>query len=542
MQETKKQKIIDSLMRPYRGKVLGLCCLAVFSSLMQVSFAVTTSKVVDAALAADGKLLFWSCVLLANLVVLILLHMLQSWGTSSVTDHSIACLRRTLLETITYSEESHLHGYHSGTMLSRGMEDVRTVCDGVVNAVPSIVGQITRLGASFAAVLLLYRPIAGIIALAAFVIAGIVAWLRPILKKEYARMRQSEEQVVSGMQESLQQLELIKSLSAEEQILHRFDVRLEHSLAVKKHRRYWIVGYSSLMTLVTQLGTGVLLLWGAGQVALGMLSYGALTAMLQLMSLLRGPIVGLSGLWNRLTSAEVAGERLAEMLQSTETVPELTEVGQVQSVCFENVTFAYPGDEAPVVRDYTAEFPLDLWTCITGVSGKGKTTLFKLMLGLYTPQQGQVWLQTDRGRIPCGKGTRHLFAYVPQDYALLSGTIADNLLLVAPDAAEKTRAEALGIAQADFVWGLSAGEQTPVRENNAGLSKGQLQRLAVARAILMDRPILLLDECTSALDARTEEALLEALYGLGKQAILVTHRPEAVRQFPKAKMVPMEQS
>lgn len=542
MQETKKQKMIYTLMHPYRGKVLGLCCLAALTSLVQVSFAVVTSKVVDAALGADGKLLFWSCVLAANLLVMILLHILQNWGTGSITDHSVAKLRGTLLETVTYSEEIHPHAYHSGTMLSRGMEDVRTVCDGVVSAVPAIVGQITRLAASFAAVLVLYRPIAGIIALAALVIAGIVAWLRPILKKEYARMRQSEEQVVSGMQESLQQLELIRSLGAEKQILRRFDIRLKHSLAVKKHRRYWLVGYSSLMTLVTQLGTGVLLLWGAGQVAMGMLSYGALTAMLQLMSLLRGPIVGLSGLWNRLTSAEVAGERLAEMLQSTETLPEPAEVGQVQSVIFEDITFAYPGDETPVVHNFTAEFPLDRWACITGVSGKGKTTLFKLMLGLYTPQQGQVWLQTERGRIPCGKATRHLFAYVPQDYALLSGTIEDNLLLVAPDASEKVRSEALGIAQADFVWGLSAGEQTPVRENNAGLSKGQLQRLAVARAILMDRPILLLDECTSALDAQTEEALLAALYGMGKKAILVTHRPEAVKPFPQVKMVPMEQS
>ena len=542
MQETKKQKMLFSLMRPYRGKVLWLCCLAGLTSLVQVSFAVVTSKVVDAALAADGKLLFWSCALAMNLLVMILLHILQNWGTGSITDHSVAKLRGTLLETVTYSEEIQLHAYHSGTMLSRGMEDVRTVCDGVVSAVPAIVGQITRLAASFAAVLVLYRPIAGVIALAALSIAGVVAWLRPILKKEYARMRQSEEQVVSGMQESLQQLELIRSLGAEKQILRRFGIRLKHSLAVKKHRRYWTVSYTSFMTLVSQLGTGALLLWGASQVASGMLSYGALTAMLQLMSLLRGPIVGLSGLWTRLTAAEVAGDRLAEMLRYTESAPEPVDVKEVQAVVFENVTFAYPGDETPVVRNFTAEFPLDRWACITGVSGKGKTTLFKLMLGLYTPQQGQVWLQTERGRIPCGKATRHLFAYVPQDYALLSGTIEDNLLLVAPDAAEKVRSDALSIAQADFVWGLSAGEQTPVRENNAGLSKGQLQRLAVARAILMDRPILLLDECTSALDAQTEEALLAALYAMGKKAILVTHRPEAVKPFPQVKMVPMEQS
>ena len=140
----------------------------------------------------------------------------------------------------------------------------------------------------------------------------------------------------------------------------------------------------------------------------------------------------------------------------------------------------------------------------------------------------------------CSEGTRHLFAYVPQDFALFSGTIAENLGLVC-EADYETVAKALKIAQAEFVWELTAGVNTQIRENNTGLSKGQLQRLAIARAILMDRPILLLDECTSALDGQTEENLLKALHRQEKQAILVTHRPEALHDLELIVPVSMEE-
>jgi len=203
-------------------------------------------------------------------------------------------------------------------------------------------------------------------------------------------------------------------------------------------------------------------------------------------------------------------------------------VRNVHAVVFENVTFAYPGETQPVVQAFSARFPLDGWACLTGVSGRGKTTLFKLMLGLYAPQSGRVYLQTADGEIPCSPKTRHVFAYVPQDYVLLSGTVLENLLLVAPDATKQQRKQALRLAGADFVFELPAGENTSVKENNAGLSKGQLQRLAIARALLTDRPVLLLDECTSALDSETERAVLQNLQSTGKKALLVSHHPEAL--------------
>ena len=166
--------------------------------------------------------------------------------------------------------------------------------------------------------------------------------------------------------------------------------------------------------------------------------------------------------------------------------------------------------------------------------------MFKLILGLYTPQSGCVYLETAQGNIPCSEDTRSLFAYVPQDYALFSGTVLENLQLVAPDASASQLEEALQTAQAGFVLEMPDGLRTPLGENNTGLSMGQLQRIAIARAVLMDRPVLLLDECTSALDAKTEKAVLEALKATGRQAVLVTHRPETLENISGITAVSME--
>lgn len=524
----RKQAAVRRLLQPYQSRILLLCVLAVLSALLQVGFAVLSSYVIDAALSYSPRLPLWGVLLAVDLLAVVGLHAALNWISGSTTDRCVAAMRHSLLETAAYSHDRKLHDCHSGELLSRGMEDVYTVCDGAVTILPSLVSQVARLIASLGAVLFLHPPLAVLALLAGVLLAGAVAALRPVLKDRYARMRRADEQVLSGMQENLQQLELIQSLSAQEQVLSRFAKRLKSSLKAKDSRRKWVVGYSSLLSAASRLGTGVVLLGGAGLVAGGMLSYGSLTAMVQLLHQLRSPVLGLSGLWTQLAGVEVAAERLAELTAPGDKVQQRP-VSAVHAVVFEDVSFTYPEEDTPVLEHFSARLPMEPWVCVTGVSGKGKTTLFKLMLGLYIPQHGRIYLDTEEGEIPCGPDTRHLFAYVPQDYALLSGTILENLTLVAPDADAPARAAALEAAQADFVRELAGGEQTHIGELGTGLSKGQLQRLAIARAILMDRPIFLLDECTSALDATTEEAVLAGLHALGKQAILVTHRPQSLR-------------
>ena len=527
MRKTKRIPTLRTLPKHFRGRVLGLCALTLLQSLLQVLMALLTRFVIDSALAKDGKLTLWAGILALDVLVMVAIHALHSWLSGSTIDKLSAALRKDLLRNAAYSRDLRLEQFHSGQLLSRAMEDVAVLCDGMIVALPGLVGQLSRLLAAFAAVLLISVPVALVLAAAAVVVGLLTALIRPVLKKHHRRVRAQDEQLMAVMQEDLQQLELIQSLGAQEKNLERFGKVQDKSLARKRQRRIWSVGSGSVMNVVSLLGSAGILLWGAGRVAAEAMTYGALSSMIQLFALFRGPALSLSGLWTRLAGVEVAAERLKPLLEEPEK-RQPCDVADVQQVVFENVTFCYPGDREPVLVNFSAGFPVDGWACLTGISGKGKTTLFKLILGLYAPSEGRVYLRTSQGELPCSEETRHLFAYVPQDYALFSGTVRENMRLVS-DADEETRKKALEVAQADFLWEMPQGEDTLLGENNTGLSKGQLQRLAIARAILMERRILLLDECTSALDAETEAKVLCGLHEIGKQAILVTHRPDALQ-------------
>lgn len=530
---------VTPLIRPYLGQVILLNMVTVLMAVTQVATAVITKFVIDAALTGNGQFLSWAITLCALLLGIVVLHLLSDWITGSTADRCMAQMRQAILAAASHSDGIRLQQFHSGTLLNRAMEDVRTVCSGFVSTLPTITGQITRLVGAFAAIILLYPRIAPLLLAASALIVGVTAALRPVMRRQHRQVRDTDEQVMAQLQENLQHLELVQSLQMEKQSLSRFSKWIRSSLAARRTRRIWSVSINTFLTLCSQLGTGVLLLWCALQVGKTM-TYGSLTAMLQLLSMLRSPVLGLSGIWTRISAIDVAAERLCQLLNQPEDTAEPVEISQVNAVVFQDVTFHYPGDETPVLSGFCARFPLARWACLTGISGRGKSTIFKLILGLYTPQEGCVYLETDKGNIPCGKATRHLFAYVPQDYSLFSGTIAENLLLAAPDADAARREAALQTAQAGFVQDLTEGEQTQVLENNTGLSKGQLQRVAIARAVLMDRPIFLLDECTSALDAQTENDLLAALHKLNKQAVVVTHRPDAVCAYEQVTAVTMD--
>ena len=529
---------IYPLIRPHLGAIIAMNFLTVLQSVAQIALAMVTKAVIDSALSGSGHFWYWAVALGAVLLSIVLLDAALRWFSGSTTDKCIARMRQALLAAAESSEEARLQQFHSGQLLSRSMEDVRTVCDGFVLTLPSVLGQITRLIGAFCAMFILYPAIGPLLLIACVLVVGSTALLRPIMRRQHRLVRSADEHVISGLQENLQQLELVQSLQMEKTSQKRFAGWIKQSLTARRNRRLWSVGIGTYLSTISQLGTGALLVWCALQVARNAMTYGALTAMLQLLSMLRSPVLGLSGIWTRLSAVEVAAERLCDLLDTPDGPSVQEPATQVQAIVFENVTFHYPGDETPVLDGLNLRLPLSGWTCLTGISGKGKSTMFKLILGLYQPQQGRVYLETDRGPLCCSKQTRHLFAYVPQDYSLFSGTVTENLLLAAPDATEQQRQQALHTAQADFVFQLTAGEQTLLKENT-GLSKGQLQRLAIARAILMDRPVLLLDECTSALDAQTETDLLVALSRLNKQALIVTHRPDALLNH-NTTMIPMD--
>ena len=201
-------------------------------------------------------------------------------------------------------------------------------------------------------------------------------------------------------------------------------------------------------------------------------------------------------------------------------------------ISFENVTFSYDGADRPALTNVSFHLPQGEAWALVGPSGGGKTTTIRLLLGLVRPQEGRAYLQAADGRqVEMNAGLRRYFSYVPQGNTLLSGTIADNLRMVKPDADDRQLWEALEAACAwDFVSAMDGGLNASVGEHGHGLSEGQAQRIAIARALLRDAPVLLLDEATSALDVTTERTILRNLAARypHKTCIVTTHRPTVI--------------
>ena len=192
------------------------------------------------------------------------------------------------------------------------------------------------------------------------------------------------------------------------------------------------------------------------------------------------------------------------------------------------LSFSYENQEVLKASDFSIK--KDSVCAIVGESGTGKSTLFRLLLGLYKPESGSLVFKTQNGDVPIDAAQRELFSYVPQDAMTLSGTVRENITLLSGNVSEeKIKKAAKQAVILDFINSLPQGFDTPIGERGLGLSQGQLQRIAIARALVTDSPILLLDECTSALDSETECALLNNIkHETNKTVILITHRPAAL--------------
>jgi ABC-type multidrug transport system fused ATPase/permease subunit len=260
------------------------------------------------------------------------------------------------------------------------------------------------------------------------------------------------------------------------------------------------------------------------------ITFGQMTAFLQLVFRIQGPARD----WTRLAPAFVgvftAAERLMELREAPqEQQGESVLMPSPCGVRLEAVSYTYDDGGEPVVSNLSFDFRPGTCTAVLGETGAGKTTLVRLILALIRPQQGRVEVYADGCSHVVSPLLRCNFVYVPQGNTLLSGTIRDNLLMGCPDATDDELWRVLRLVCGDFVATLPQGLDTVCTEAGGGLSEGQAQRIAIARALLRNRSIMLFDEATSALDPDTERQLLEnILSDHSKTVIFITHRPAVV--------------
>ena len=374
-------------------------------------------------------------------------------------------------------------------------------------------------------------------AVLALIVAGIIPLFVLVSRVYMNRMRtltrsvrDSDSQVQSVLQETIQHRMLIKTLEGEQPMVDR----LESTQSQLRQRVVKRTRFSVFSNLVLNIGFAfgylVAFSWAAVRMSAHTLTFGGMTAFLQLVNKIQTPARNLTRLAPAFVAVFTAAERLMELEENPlEEQGEPIPLPRPSGVRLENVSYTYPGDDQPVLDSLSFDFAPGTCTAILGETGAGKTTLVRIILALLQPDKGKAVAYGGSEQRELSPRLRCNFAYVPQGNTLMSGTLRDNLRLGKLSATDEEMYEALHLACADFVDNLAQGLDTPCSEAGGGLSEGQAQRIAIARALLRDRQVMVFDEATSALDPDTERRLLHNLLaGRRHTVIFITHRPAVI--------------
>ena len=521
-------KGMGAMLKPLRWRVavgVGIGLVRIAASL---AFVWICKRLVDIATGALDAPLGGSIGLMAGILVIqILSNVADSWWESYITVEAQNGFRHSVFSHVLRSTWNGREAFHSGDTVNRLEEDIRVVVDLLCSRLPSAIVTLCQLVAASLFLLTLSPNLSWIlIVLMVAAVLGSRLFFRT-LRRLTAAIRAKDSQVQAFMQENLLNRVVVLTLIGAERVLARLGM-LQRDVRDNTIRR---TNYNAVAR--TFMGLGFLsgyaaaFLWGVFGIRSGAVTYGMMTAFLQLVGQIQRPIAELAHHVPAFIHSLTSVERLMEL----EELP-LEEHGTpvrlegAPEITIDHLTFGYDGQTEPVFKDFSCTFKGGEMTAITGHTGIGKSTLIRLILALLRPQEGSIRV----GGVAVSPDLRGNFMYVPQGNTLLSGTIRENLKLVAPEATDEQLREALELAAAEFVFDLKEGLDTLCSEKGGGLSEGQAQRIAIARGLLHSGGILVLDEATSAIDPATEERLLHNLSARfhGRKTILFISHREAV--------------
>ncbi len=529
------RKIVAWLWRSSRGLRLQAALNAIIGILsvtLDFAFIYATKWTIDIATnRAEGSLRVAAYVLASIMISKIMLGFARKWVGALLGVRSQNILQKRLFSHLLHSEWNGQEDRHSGDTLNRMEQDVRDLTSCITETVPAMLEVSYRFVGAF---IYLFHMDGR---LACLIVCIVPCFL--ILSKVYVRkmraitrdIRSTESRVQSILQESIQHRAILKTLERVGTMIEKLE---QTQSELRRHVRHRAVFSSSSSTLLSiGFGTGYLVtfLWGVNSLQEGTITYGMMISFIQLVGQIQGPFRDMTRFIPVLISTLTASERLMELedkpLEDDSNPITFTEGAGVR---LKDVSFRYRENGRAILSHFSCDFPKGSTTAILGETGAGKTTLIRLVLALLKPTEGQVEMYDGSRTEAVSPRTRCNLVYVPQGNTLFSGTIRDNLLLGNPDATEADMREALKTACAGFVMDRPDGLDAICGELGAGLSEGQAQRIAIARALLRKGSVLLLDEATSALDMHTEQELLKNLSNreAGQTIICVTHRPAVI--------------
>lgn len=530
----KVSEILVWLWRAWRGNRLQAiinATLGLLEVVVSLSQVWAVKHAIDVASHVQEGSLYWAVGIMGLLILAdFAIHISGIWVRNILGIKAQNRMQQQMLDRILRSEWNGREKLHSGDVINRLEKDVNQVVNFLTETIPSSISTLTLFLGAFFYLFSMDRWLSVIIIamLPLFIIVSryYVRRMRHLTRQ----VRDSDSKVQSVLQETIQNRMLIKTMESDSVMVDKLESTQSELRQKVVKRTAFSVMSNLILNFGFALGYLVAFLWSALRMSAGTLTFGGMTAFLQLVNKIQGPARSLSKLVPQFVSVFTASERLMELEENPlEEQGDPIELKAPAGVRLTDVCYAYEEKTGNVVEHLSFDFKPGSCTAIMGETGAGKTTLIRLILALLHPQQGKVAIYNKKMTRTLSPRMRCNFVYVPQGNTLLSGTIRDNLWLARITATEEEMRDALHQACADFVMELPDGLDTVCSESGAGLSEGQAQRIAIARALLRSGSIMLFDEATSALDPETERQLLQNILSRhDKTIIFITHRPAVV--------------
>ncbi|MBS1587111.1 MAG: ATP-binding cassette domain-containing protein [Bacteroidetes bacterium] len=533
--------------RPYRAQFIGALLLVGVLSGASTAFPYLFKLMIDSARNEAGGFHLPSSYLLAImfgvLAIQVTVAFFRSYLFTIVGEKSIADIRKDIYGRMIMMPMEFFTQRRVGELSSRISADVGQIQDTIISVVPQIIRSILTF--VICVVLILFiSPQLTLLMLCMIPVTVLISYIFGKRVKNLSR-RAQDQLAESGtvVQESLQGIANVKAFSNEWYEIRRYKKSIMESVRLALKSGFQQAIFNSLL-LLSMFGTVILLIWySAHLMQQGRLSYGDLTAFIIYTAFLSSTLANFADLYNQLQKSIGATQRVREILaDSIENVNTTNEQLKPENrlsgkVSFNNISFSYPGRrDVTVLKNIQIDAESGQQIAIVGPSGAGKSTITALLLRFYEPDSGQLLFDgRAAGELPLAQ-LRMQMALVPQDVHLFGGTIYENILYGKPDATEAEIIEAAKKANAhDFISKFPEGYQTVVGERGIKLSGGQRQRIAIARAILKDPVILILDEATSSLDSESEALVQEALNNLmqNRTSFVIAHRLSTIRNADK---------
>ena len=519
-------------MRPLRWKVAVSILIGIVGVCTSLTFVWASKRVVDIATGALDVPLLRNVFMLAGVMLLqVVIVVTERWWDGLINVEAQNSRRLGAFARVMGSTWSGREKFHSGDTVNRLEEDIRVSTDFVCSSIPSVVITLFQLVAAAGYIFYLQPRLAWILVLIMPVaVLGSKLYFKK-MRQLTTEIRAGDSRIQGYVQENIQHRVIIKMLGGTSKLLEKLGGMQDEVKAKTVQRLNYGAISRGFMSIGFRAGYALVFFWGVFGLKAGTVTYGMMVAFLQLVGQVQRPVASLAMQIPAFIKALASEERLLEL----EEMPQEDESVRIQlegapGVLVEDLCFAYIDGGRQVIDGLNFDFKPGTLTTILGPTGAGKSTLVKIVMSLLAPESGRITLYSGRDSHESCVATRCNFMYVPQGNSLMSGTIRQNLLMANPGAGEEEIKDALHLAAADFVYGLPEGLETVCAEVGSGLSEGQAQRIAIARALLRPGGILVLDEATSALDQQTEQELLRRLaerYHGSKTILCVTHRPAA---------------